>query len=116
MGCCADITCCRGTPCSRERFFVGTRKTDDGDAGHHRGGLTRYPAEKIRGTAGVVRELCGLVWQASRSVLVLRIQSCPCNSCSIYCRRLRVGPLWPLALIIALLAESPADGQRLAQA
>jgi len=23
----------RGTPCSRERFFVGTRKTDDGDAG-----------------------------------------------------------------------------------
>jgi hypothetical protein len=22
-----------GTPCSRERFFVGTRKTDDGDAG-----------------------------------------------------------------------------------
>jgi hypothetical protein len=24
---------CRDTPCSRERFFVGTRKTDDGDAG-----------------------------------------------------------------------------------
>jgi hypothetical protein len=29
----AEIACCRGTPCSRERFFVGTRKTDDGDAG-----------------------------------------------------------------------------------
>src|SRR2546428_159254 len=28
--------------------------------GHRRGGLTKYPAEKIRGTAGVVRELCGL--------------------------------------------------------
>jgi len=28
--------------------------------GHRRGGLTTYPAEKIRGTAGVVRELCGL--------------------------------------------------------
>src|SRR6266536_4836053 len=27
---------------------------------HRRGGLTKYPAEKIRGTAGVVRELCGL--------------------------------------------------------
>jgi len=24
---------CRYTPCSREKFFVGTRKTDDGDAG-----------------------------------------------------------------------------------
>jgi len=23
----------RGSPCPRERFFVGTRKTDDGDAG-----------------------------------------------------------------------------------
>src|SRR6266542_2444428 len=85
MGCCADIACCRGTTCSRERFFVGTRKTDDGDrprghgdqkvpAGlcHRRGGLTKYPADVpaqgargapwtpgIRGTAGVVRELCG---------------------------------------------------------
>src|SRR6266542_3617470 len=28
--------------------------------GHRRGGLTKYPAEKIRGTAGVVRKLCGL--------------------------------------------------------
>src|SRR6266496_4379944 len=28
--------------------------------GHRRGGLTKYSAEKIRGTAGVVRELCGL--------------------------------------------------------
>src|SRR6266542_7000693 len=28
--------------------------------GHRRGGLTKCPAEKIRGTAGVVRELCGL--------------------------------------------------------
>src|SRR6266496_4895368 len=28
--------------------------------GHRRGGLTKYPAERIRGTAGVVRELCGL--------------------------------------------------------
>src|SRR6266508_3022520 len=28
--------------------------------GHRRGGLTKYPAEKIRGTAGVVRELFGL--------------------------------------------------------
>src|SRR6266508_3842310 len=28
--------------------------------GHRRGGLMKYPAEKIRGTAGVVRELCGL--------------------------------------------------------
>src|SRR6266542_2863913 len=27
---------------------------------HRRGGLTKYPAEKIRGTAGVVRGLCGL--------------------------------------------------------
>src|SRR6266542_4369143 len=33
-----------GIRCSRERFFVGTK----------------YPAEKIRGTAGVVRGLCGL--------------------------------------------------------
>jgi hypothetical protein len=24
---------CRDTPFPRERFFVGTRKTDDGDAG-----------------------------------------------------------------------------------
>src|SRR6266508_3896355 len=70
----SDIACCRGTPCSRERFFVGTRKTDDGDRPrgargterspavlcHRRGGLTKYPAEKIRGTAGVVRQLCGL--------------------------------------------------------
>src|SRR6266536_1438369 len=44
MDCCGVIAYCRGTPCSRERFFVGTK----------------YPAEKIRGTAGVVRELCGL--------------------------------------------------------
>src|SRR6266571_6594730 len=28
--------------------------------GHRRGGLTTYPAEKIRGTAGVVRGLRGL--------------------------------------------------------
>ncbi len=28
--------------------------------GHRRGGLTKYPAEKIRGAAGVVRGLCGL--------------------------------------------------------
>jgi hypothetical protein len=32
---CAEprVKSCRDTPCSRERFFVGTRKTDDGDAG-----------------------------------------------------------------------------------
>jgi hypothetical protein len=31
--CPAQIEWRYGTPCSRERFFVGTRKTDDGDAG-----------------------------------------------------------------------------------
>ena len=58
MGCYADIACCRDTACSRERFFVGTRKTDDGERSpgvrgttrspasfsHRRGGLTTYPA------------------------------------------------------------------------
>src|SRR6266498_2827226 len=74
MGCCGDIECCRGTPCSRERFFVGTRKTDDGDAGgasqrrsdevsdsvHAQGARGAPWTPGIRGTAGVVRELCGL--------------------------------------------------------
>jgi hypothetical protein len=31
--CPARIDWRNGTPCSRKRFFVGTRKTDDGDAG-----------------------------------------------------------------------------------
>jgi hypothetical protein len=43
-----------------EKFFVETRKTDDSDAGAHRGGgLTLYSAEKIRRTAGVDHEECG---------------------------------------------------------
>ena len=37
--------------------LVPTARIDDGDAGaHRRGGLTKYPAEKIRGTAGVAHE------------------------------------------------------------
>src|SRR6266536_1427260 len=39
--------------------------------GHRRGGLTKYPAEKIRGTAGVVRELCGLVERPGDRSVVL---------------------------------------------
>jgi len=45
-----------GVPCSRERFFVGTRKTDDGDAGESQRRSDEVPVEKIRGTAGAVRE------------------------------------------------------------
>src|SRR6266581_7584355 len=42
--------------------------------GHRRGGLTTYPAEKIRGTAGVVRELCGL---GTAALLLLGVAPSP---------------------------------------
>src|SRR6266536_3344593 len=46
----------------RRRPSPGVRGTRRSPASfsHRRGGLTKYPSEKIRGTAGVVRELCGL--------------------------------------------------------
>src|SRR6266498_5663712 len=51
----------------RRRPSPGIRGTRRSPASfsHRRGGLTKYPAEKIRGTAGVVRELCGLATRTS---------------------------------------------------
>src|SRR6266581_3521834 len=56
----------------RRRPSPGVRGTERSPASfsHRRGGLTKSPAEKIRGTAGVVRELCGLWRTGVLAILV----------------------------------------------
>ncbi len=59
----------------RRRPSPGLRGTRRSPASfsHRRAGLTKYPAEKIRGTAGVVRELCGLSGAMRRELLAARV-------------------------------------------
>src|SRR6266508_6071128 len=78
--------------------------------GHRRGGLTKYPAEKIRGTAGVVRELCGLGQGRARSPE----RPTRHDSQSSYCRTetrensrtLCVTKVQPLARAVAAISRS----------